>query len=145
MADEQETKHMPPRTAAGEERAIDRLTESLTGFRVEIAGAMGAIKEQLVQYGKRLDAVDGLSVRVAVLEKDSALHKQELTDYKSTILGWKGDSDKEKSGLRDDLDAVTARVTTLDNYKWFLLGGVAVLQVLIGIFGPSLRTMLGLP
>lgn len=133
---EQEDTTMTTRDDEREDREIYRLTTALNDFRVEMAGQMGKFGEQNTQMMRRLDAVDGLNGRVSVVERDQALLRNEHTNFKDSVLSWKEVSEKDRSGIHTDL-------TNLNRFMWGVGGALIVIQVALGIFGPSIAHALG--
>ncbi len=118
--------------------AIDKLVDGFTAFQVKTGENYGATAAELRHIQESLKALDGLFSRVSVAEKDIALLKEQHTNFVNNVLSWKKDSEEDREGIHREVEP-------LKEFRWILLGGFVAAQVFMGLFGPSLRALFGLP
>lgn len=125
--------------------SIDALIKSFADFRVEVATNNGANSTELRHIQESVKALDGLFSRVSNLERSFAVLDEGSKTFDKLVREWREESIRDRGALKSEIEVERQRVDKLDNYKWFALGGIGMLQFALTVFGPSLRHVFGLP
>lgn len=92
---------------------LDEIRTQLTKMDAAISHVITSSEKELKEHSEKLDKFDE---RLRATETNLSSKTSQIT----TIEGWE-----------DGIDRIEKRVRTLENWKWFLTGGIIILGAII--------------